>query len=384
MLRSLMVAFIALATAAVTETGAAAVEGEAHTLTTVSVLPDGCRFPDKSTIDILVKTGTTLVDDKAGKSIRGANDGYRIRVKFDERWQPISRQVDLLWSGDGRFGHPMLNHNHAEIYLHARDDGAMLRFTRTEGNHFTEMAFNEKTRTWEPESAARAITLEDVYGNLRTSGHRWNCVENEKPPTDVTILDIDQVKHVNDEWLKTTIITNLKRADFGRGTGMHISNEKNFVLLGQRRPDRDEFVLFGFGMNGTTTYVGPPGTYIRGIYEARDGRAAVVFASENDMVFAHEIDRQVVGQTINFKDVRQVRSKTRNNATHATWYHSENHTIVGVDTDFDIVAPSPAIVFKSKARVARWNLETNSLTETEVPIGEQFHLVDRRVVPKSP
>ncbi len=382
-MRSLIIAFITLATAAVAATAVLAVDEDDRSLTLASVSTEGFRFPDKNTIDLLIETKTTLFDEEVLKSIGGARDGYRLRVKFDERWQPVARQIDLLWSGDGLFGHPMLNGNAAETYLHVRDDGSMVRFHRKNGDLFALQAFDEKSRTWGPEEGAAAILCNSPR-NLRTCGNRWECIETGDPPTGVAVYDLEQRKQVKDEWLETTITANLKHADFRGGTGMHISNEKNYVLLGQRRPDRDEFVLFGFGMIGTTKYVGPRGTSIRGIYEARDGRAAVLFVSRPDIVYAHEIDRRSVDRTIDFKEVRRVRSEPFYAATHATWYHAENRTIVGVDTNYDIVEPSPSIEFTSKARVVRWNLESGNFTETAVPVGEHFHVVDRHVVPKSP
>lgn len=339
------------------------------------------RFPDKNSVDVLLATSTDFFDRKTSKALH-ASDGYRLRLKFDDRWQLVQQQIDPAWSGvRGFFCDPKFDpYDGVETYVHVRDDGSMARFSRTGDEAFSRQAFDEEARKWGPPVAVKVPRRSGSF-NLTTEGGRWLCVEQGKPPTSVMIYDLEQDKVVEDEWLESTILKNFQFTDIWNGT--RISNEKTFVMFKHGHRDRTEFLLFGFGMPGVTKLVAPAKVRDRALHESRGGRAAIVFNAEPDVIYAHEIDRRSAGRIVDFKDVKRAESKSLYNAMHNVRYHGENRTVVGIDADRRPVQVGPA-AFEAKARVVRWKLETGKISETIVPFAEQFQLVDRHVVPKGP
>ena len=358
-------------------------EAIADDVLTTASLSFSSRSPAKNSVDLLIETATTVFDENDNESKLAGQDGYRMRLTFDDDGRIVGRETVKVWTGSGLFGHAMLNGNYVDTYVHVGDDGSMRRFLRKSKSDFTWQEFDEKSKTWGQESAKQSVPR--VFGrNLRTEGHRWECIEHDKSPVGVDIYNLDLLTSIKDDWLERTIKTNLRRASFTLGNGIRVSNEKNFVVLEQSLDEYEEFELFGRGMTGSTSFKAPQGTYVRAVSESEDGRAAIIFSLEPDTVYAHEIDPHTVERSFNLKDLKQVRSKSLRDAGYDVWYHADAHSIVGVDTDFDVVTPSRTLTFKANARIVRWNLKTGEVVETTVPVGEQFHIVDRHVVPKVP
>lgn len=337
------------------------------------------RFPDKNSVDLLLTTSTSFFDDKTSKALY-ANDGYRLRLKFDDRRQVVKQQIDRTWSGaKGYYVHPKNDQYEANTCVHVREDGSMTRFMRIADEGFDSQVFDEVTRTW-----GKSVTVKvkpwSVSGsfNLTHEGGRWQCVEQGKPPTSVKVYDREQDKEVKDKWLETTILNHFQVADIWNET--RISNEKNFVLFKQGHRDRTEFHLFGFGMPGSTKFNAPASVRARALREAGGGRAAIVFNSEPDLIYAHEIELRNAARIVDFKNVKRVQSKSLYNAMYDVHYHGENRTIVGVDED-SLPARIGSAAFEAKVRVVRWSLETGDISETVIPYGAMFQLVDRHVVP---